>query len=160
MTKNRARTKRVKNLKKMYTKKVISRRPVPTFKNFDELFTKGLDQFFGSDFVNSVAPSANVIESDEGYHLELMAAGFSKEDFKLGIDKGLLTISAEVAAEKTDEKIKYTRREFKQNSFKRSFQLPDTVDAEGISAAYENGILKVVLPKDETAIVKRTISVS
>ena len=80
----------------MYTKKVINRRPVPTFKNFDELFTKGLDQFFGSDFVNHVAPSANVIESDEGYHLELVAAGFSKEDFEINIDKGLLTISAKV----------------------------------------------------------------
>lgn len=145
----------------MYTKKVINRRPVPTFKNFDELFTKGLDQFFGSDFVNNVAPSANVLESDEGYHLELMAAGFTKEDFKIGIDKGLLTISAEVALEeKTDEKVKYTRREFRKNSFKRSFQLPETVDAEAISAAYENGILKVTLPKDEAVIVKRTITVS
>ena len=144
----------------MYTKKVINRRPVPTFKNLDELFTKGLDQFLGSDFVNNTAPSANVIESDKGYHLELLAAGFSKEDFKLGIDKGLLTISAEVAAEKTDEKVKYTRREFRKNSFKRAFHLPETVDAEAISAAYENGILKVTLPKDETVIVKRTISVS
>jgi HSP20 family protein len=144
----------------MYTKKVINRRPVPTFKNFDELFTKGLDQFFGSDFVNNVAPSANVIESDKAYHIELIAAGFSKENFKLGIDKGLLTISAEVAEEKADEKVKYTRREFRKNSFKRSFQLPDTVDAEAISATYESGILKVVLPKDETVIVKRTISVS
>lgn len=144
----------------MYTKKVVNRRPVPTFKNFDELFTKGLDQFFGSDFVNSALPSANVIESDEGYHLELIAAGFSKEDFNISIDKGLLTISAEVTEEKTDEKVKYTRREFRKNSFKRSFQLPDIVDAEAISASYENGILKVVLPKDEAVIVKRTITVS
>ena len=71
-----------------------------------------------------------------------------------------MTISAEVAEEKADEKVKYTRREFRKNSFKRSFQLPDTVDAEAMSATYESGILKVVLPKDETVIVKRTISVS
>jgi HSP20 family protein len=144
----------------MYTKKVISRGAVPTFRNLDELFAKGLDQFFGNDFVSHVLPATNVSETENGYHLELVAAGFAKEDFNISTDKGLLTISAEVSEEKTDENIKYTRREFKKSSFKRSFQLPDTINVDGISANYENGILKISLPKDETVIVKRTITVA
>ena len=143
----------------MYTGKVVKRRPVPTFRNLDELFAKGIDQFFGSDFVSNPLPATNVLETDKAYKLEIVAVGFDKDNFTVNTDKGVLTISAETEKVEKDESVKYTRREFRKNSFKRSFQLPEIVDVEKISAIYENGILNVTLPKDETVIVKKTIKV-
>ena len=63
-----------------------------------------------------------------------------------------MTISAEVKNNTSDEKVKYTRREFRRQSFKRSFQLPNAIiNTDEISAVYENGILKLTLPKKEEA---------
>lgn len=105
------------------------------------------DQFHGKDFASFV-PSVNISENDKDWHLEVSAAGFSKEDFAIKLEKDLLTISAEHKTEVGKEEKNYTRREFSYGSFTRSFRIKEnTVDAEKIAATYENGILSITLPK-------------
>ena len=95
------------------------------------------------------AVSANVYETPEAYQLELNAPGRNKEDFKVNIENGLLTVSWEKKEENVTEGPKSLRREFSFNSFKRSFSLDEKVNTTGIQARYENGILKIELPKKE-----------
>ena len=77
-----------------------------------------------------------------------------KEDFNIEVDNDLLTISSEFQSENTTEEGKFTRREFSHSSFRRSFTLPETVKDDDIKASYENGILKISLPKREEALPK------
>lgn len=103
-------------------------------------------------------PAVNISETEEDFKIEIVAPGFDKSDFKLDIDKELLTISAKL--EEGDSKVNYTRREFETRSFKRSFHLPNTVELDGIHASYDSGILRVALPKKEAAKAPaRTIEV-
>jgi HSP20 family protein len=76
-----------------------------------------------------------------------------RDDFKISIENNVLSISAEEKSEneEKDEKGNFTRREFSYSSFRRSFSLPVSVDADNINAKYDNGILKVELPKKEEA---------
>ena len=94
-------------------------------------------------------PPVNIHETPEAYHLELSAPGRNKEDFKLSVDNGQLTISFEKKEETKTEEYKTIRKEFSFKSFKRSFNLDDRIDANGIQAKYENGVLKLLLPKKE-----------
>jgi HSP20 family protein len=95
-------------------------------------------------------PQTNIHETPDAYHLELNAPGRSKEDFKIGVEQGLLTISFEKKEENTEsDGYKTIRREFEFKSFKRSFSIDDKVDVNGIEAKYENGVLKLLLPKKE-----------
>jgi len=92
-------------------------------------------------------PSANVKETSKGYDIELAAPGLSKEDFKIGIENDVLSISAEKELHQNEENEKYTRQEFHYDAFNRSFRLPDTINADKIDARYENGLLKINIPK-------------
>jgi HSP20 family protein len=133
----------------------INNRPVKTFDNiFDDLFT-GFPSHWQHSSKTAAVP-VNIHESKDGYHLEFNAAGRNKEDFKVEVEKGLLTVSFEAketngtneAAGKENE-FKTVRREFSVSSFKRSFNVDDKVNVENIQAKYENGILKIYLPKKE-----------
>ncbi|MFA6924870.1 MAG: Hsp20/alpha crystallin family protein [Bacteroidales bacterium] len=95
-------------------------------------------------------PLANIKESKDEFTVELAAPGMSKEDFKIELNDDILTISSEKKFEKK-ENDKYAKCEFSYQSFSRSFSLPDAVKEEDIQAKYENGILKIVIPKDEKA---------
>jgi HSP20 family protein len=94
-------------------------------------------------------PPVNVHETAEAYHLELAAPGRTKEDFKLTIDGGQLVIGFEKKEENKTEDYKTIRKEFSFKSFKRSFNLDDRIDASAIQAKYDNGVLKLLLPKKE-----------
>lgn len=136
------------------------RHQVPAFKSLDELFNQGINQLLGSDFVSSSLPATNVIETENNFRIDIVAVGFAKENFKVNTEKGLLTIEAKVEETKADETEKFIRREFKKQSFKRSFQLSDAVNIEEIVATYENGILSLTLPKKEEAkAINKTIAV-
>ncbi|MNL53906.1 Acid shock protein [compost metagenome] len=91
----------------------------------------------------------NIHETADGYHLELNAPGRNKEDFKVNVENGLLTISYEKKETTEDKTYKTIRREFNFRSFKRSFNLDEKINADAIQARYENGVLKVFLPKKE-----------
>lgn len=125
-----------------------------------------VDRFLGRDLMDwsnwnfagtdSTLPAVNVKETDDNFEIEVAAPGMKKSDFKLNYDNGRLTISSE----KSDEKVekdgeKIARREFSYQSFQRSFPVPeDMVNADKISAKYNEGILHVTLPKQEAAKAK------
>ncbi|WP_223883330.1 MULTISPECIES: Hsp20/alpha crystallin family protein [Arenibacter] len=104
----------------------------------------------------------NIKETAEAYFVEMAVPGLNKSDFKIDIDNQVLSISAELEEESEDKQENYTRREFGYSSFKRSFNLPETVNEEHIEAKYNEGILSVHLPKKEEAKQKpvRTIKIS
>ena len=97
---------------------------------------------------NTTLPSVNISESTDSYEVDMAAPGLEKKDFKVELNHEVLTISSE---KKVDNETKngkqFTRREYSYQSFRRSFTLPDTVESEKISAKYENGVLKVAIPK-------------
>src|SRR6202021_3165106 len=94
-------------------------------------------------------PPVNIHETTDAYHLELSGPGRSKEDFKIAVDNGQLTISFEKKEENKTEEYKTVRKEFSFRSFKRSFNLDDKINSNGIQAKYDNGVLKLLLPKKE-----------
>jgi HSP20 family protein len=100
---------------------------------------------------NSTLPAVNVLETDNEYQIEVAAPGMKKEDFKVNFDNGRLTISSELEEDKKNSrKGSYTRREYRYQSFQRSFTIPEhVVDGEKIKATYDQGILNVILPKRE-----------
>lgn len=112
---------------------------------FDELFNEL--PAFGRGINNLFSPAVNIVENKEAYHLELMAPGRNKEDFSVAVDKDLLTISYTAKDEEKAEGLKSVRKEFSLQSFKRSFSLDEKINADAIEAKYENGILKLLLPK-------------
>ena len=127
----------------------------------DQLFNGNIADIVGNDFVKS-QPSSNIIETEKAFKIELAAPGLDKKDFLINIENDQLTISVEKEKEEATESEKYTRREFGYTSFQRSFNLSELVNKEDISAAYENGVLLVILPKkeiDET-VLKRKIEIS
>ena len=137
-------------------------RNIPSFSNL-------LEGFFDDDFFKPVTsmrgklPAVNVKDTNNSYELEVEAPGFNKENFKLNLDNNILTISADHEENKEDNNEKYKKREFSRTSFQRSFQLSENeVDAEKIDAKYENGILKITIPKKEEAKNKqpKTINIS
>ncbi len=123
--------------------------------------------FFDTDFVDyfnrrSIDPAANIIEHPDSFELNLAAPGMKKEDFKINLENNILTISSEMKEEEAEEKKTFTRREFFYGSFSRSFTLPKTIDLEKIKADYENGLLKVMLPKkdEERLDIRKEIKIS
>lgn len=106
------------------------------------------DEVLSSDFFGTYPP-VNIYETKEGYSIDLVVPGHDKADFKLQVEKNTLSVSAEKKAETRSEDEKQLRREFGFRAFKRSFSLAENVDAENINAKYENGILKITLPKKE-----------
>jgi len=127
----------------------------PAWSNFfNEFFNRDWMDWTNRNFsdTNTTLPSVNIKEDNDGYEIEMAAPGFSKKDFKIELFHGVLTISSEKKVEnETQEGQQFTRREFSYQSFNRSFTLPHTVDNEHISARYENGILKILVPKKEEA---------
>ena len=123
--------------------------PVQKFGNlFDEFFNE-LPAFSRKEWNNWSFPPVNIHETPDAYHVELSVPGRSKEDFIVNIENGLLTVSFEKKEETKNEDYKTVRREFSFRSFKRSFNLDERIDAEKIQAKYENGLLKLLLPKKE-----------
>jgi HSP20 family protein len=117
-------------------------------RNFNNFFGELLNDLPGFATGNGNSfPPVNIVETADAYHLELSAPGRSKEDFKVVADNELLTISFEKKEEAKAEGVKAIRREFSFQSFKRSFSLDSKIDAAGVQAKYENGLLKLLLPK-------------
>lgn len=131
-------------------------------KNAAPYFPAVLDELLNTDWLGgrtqnfaSTNPAVNIIERDTSYTLNVAAPGMKKEDFNIELNNELLTISAnQESSKETNEEINYTRREFSFTSFKRSFNLPDTINTAEIEATYTDGILSVQLPKREEARVQ------
>lgn len=99
-------------------------------------------------------PSANVTETAKEFRIELAAPGLERKDFNVEVENHTLKISAEKEEEKKEKDGEYSRREYSFNSFSRSFTLPENVKEGNIDAKYENGVLKVSVPKTKETPVK------
>jgi HSP20 family protein len=125
----------------------------------DQLLNENFNRFFNDDFwgfrgiEQQVNIPVNLRETDKTYEMSLVAPGLRKEDFKLNVSNDLLTISYEQKEEQNEESKAegWLKKEYKMQSFSRSFNLDDTVDLNKITASYENGILHLTLPKKENA---------
>jgi HSP20 family protein len=124
---------------------------LPSF--FNRFFEGDLMDWSNSNFAgsNSTLPAVNVRENDEEFLIDVAAPGMKKDDFKLNFDNGRLTISSEFKDEKSEKNgDRYTRREYRYQSFQRTFTIPENVVAgEKIQAKYLDGILSITLPKRE-----------
>jgi len=96
-------------------------------------------------------PATDIVENADGYSITLDAPGFTKEDLKVKVHEGILSVSGErKSPEENDDKyFSYYERPY--GTFERSFRLPDHVDSETINGTYENGVLKLELKKLEEA---------
>jgi HSP20 family protein len=130
------------------TKELSRQNLMPDFSNF-------FDGFLGSDFMNrdlgTSVPAVNIFETADNFNIELSAPGYKKNELKIEVDNGILSISGEHKTESSEENKTFSRKEFNYGSFKRSFNLPDAVDGDKIDAKYEDGILKVIMAKKDEA---------
>jgi len=123
---------------------------------FDSLIN---DSRLNDRFINKI-PAVNIAETENEFHIELAVPGLKKDDFKISLDKNVLSVSAEKKTENVDESKKYSKREYSYNSFVRSFTLPETADYAKIEAEYTDGVLKLnVDKKEEAKIQSREIAV-
>lgn len=129
------------------------------------------DDFFNREFYNwglsnfssggSTMPAVNIRETANDFEVEMAAPGMNKEDFKIELDGNTLSISSEKEF-KSESDGSYTRKEFSYQAFQRTIVLPkDVVDEDKINARYENGLLRLTVPKREEVKKKgpRTISI-
>jgi HSP20 family protein len=131
------------------------------------IFPSLLNDFMGPDWLggidkwNTTVPAVNIKDNEKEFELELAVPGVKKDDFTVEVDHDVLTISSEMKSENEETKDNYTRKEFSYSSFKRAFTLPETVDGSKIDAKYEDGILRLTLPKKQEALPKpkRLISI-
>ena len=133
---------------------------------FDDMDTM-IHSFFNTDWnfpvrdTRNWSPAVDVKETDNSFVLTADIPGLTKKDIKVNVDNGKLSISGERTYETDQENDNYHYRERRFGTFDRSFNLPETVDEENISASFKNGILSIQLPKHEVEIPKdRLIKIS
>ncbi|MBC3541974.1 Hsp20/alpha crystallin family protein [Rufibacter sediminis] len=128
-----------------------------------QTFSSLLDTFF-QDTVNNrrvqgFTPAVDLWETEKSYEVELALPGLKKENINVEFEEGVLRISGERPFNKENQGQKFLRVENLYGKFRRAFQLPDHVDATAIEAQFENGILRISVPKVEEKVVKHQISV-
>lgn len=112
-------------------------------------------------------PAVNIIENLSNFVIELAAPGLHKENFSIEVEEDTLKIvykevkESQEQEQKNDNSVQYKRREFNFGSFEKSFKLPENVKVEDILANYEDGVLKVTMPKmEEKKVLKRMVEIS
>ena len=117
---------------------------------FDDIF-KPWNEWFdnGGNMWNRMmkVPAVNITETAKSFELALAAPGLQKDDFTIDVNGNLLTISSEKEENREEKEQQFTRKEYNYTSFSRTFTMPDEVIKEKIEASYENGVLKLVMPK-------------
>jgi HSP20 family protein len=120
---------------------------------FDDFFKPWNEWFDNGGLLGRTMniPAVNITEHKDEYLVSLAAPGLKKEDFKLDVDGNMLTISSQKEESKEEKEKRFTRREYSYSSFSRSFTLPEEINKEKIDAKYEDGVLKISLPRKEEA---------
>lgn len=133
---------------------------VPTSFNHlvDRFFNESLGRSGGSAY--SFVPKVDIIEDEKAFEIHLAVPGMSKEDFKIDLKDNQLTVSGERKFRNGVEEKNYRSVETQYGAFSKIFVLPENVNAERIEAKYNNGILELVVPKDEKKLLKTTIKVA
>jgi HSP20 family protein len=128
-------------------------------------FSSLLDRFFNESFngitkeMQHFAPQVDIAETAKAFELSVAAPGMNKSDFKIDMNDGSITIKGERKFVDEKEEKNYHSIETQYGSFSRTFHLPDNILEDKIEAIYQDGILKVVIPKDSKKELKRTIQV-
>ncbi|UXP33228.1 Hsp20/alpha crystallin family protein [Reichenbachiella agarivorans] len=125
---------------------------------FDDIFN---DKFFKTELPQERAfvPQVDISESESAFDLQFALAGFKKPDINIELNNGVLTVSGERKFEEEKTKKNFHSVETRYGSFKRSFQLPDSIDAEKVDANFEDGILNITIPKDVKKVQKKSIAI-
>jgi HSP20 family protein len=120
---------------------------------FEDFFRPWNEWYDNGGFLGRTinVPAVNITEGKNEYLVSLAAPGMKKADFKIDVDGNMLTISSEKEESKEEKDKKFTRKEYSYSSFSRSFTLPEEVNREKIDAHYEDGVLKITLPRNESA---------
>ena len=137
---------------------MTTRRPFENFHTLrrlnnvlDEAFSNWPFQQENGSITSSWYPACDVFEDKEAVKIVAELPGVKSDDVKLSLENNLLTIRGEKKQEAEERSERVHRYERSYGSFERAFVLPSTVDADKISARYENGVLTVVVPKVERA---------
>lgn len=128
----------------------------PAFEDFPfsniKLFEDTLNRFFDQPAsTRPWSPSVDIAENENELTLTADLPGVKMEDLDIKIEEGVLTLSGSRKFENEEKKGNYHRIERAYGSFHRAFSLPDTIDADKVQARFDNGVLKVALPKKELA---------
>ena len=129
------------------------------FRQLKEIEKNLYTQVGNNEGVTAFVPTVNTREGEFAYHVDVDLPGVKKEDIKVDLNKGVLTISGE---RKTKEEVKqedYYKIETYFGKFSRSFTLPDNVDIENIEAKSDNGVLEIVIPKLKDDVSKKSIEI-
>ena len=123
----------------------------------NRLFTGNMARSFDEEGIarGSWSPSVDIYENKDQIVLEAELPGMKREDFDLSVENNVVTLRGERHFEKKDDSDNYHRVERAYGNFTRSFTLPNTVTAEGATAEYTNGVLRVTLPKREDTKARR-----
>ena len=133
----------------------------PTLKTLDSFLDNLLSDLPLTSNNTLNFPAVNIAETKDDYELEFNVPGRKKEDFKITVDKNILTVSFEKKEEQKEEGKQFIKREFVTQSFKRSFTLDEKINTEDINAKYEDGLLLLTLPKkEEVKVLPKEIAIS
>lgn len=122
-----------------------------TYRDFVKGFAQAVDKY-AADCKNT--PSVNIIEQPQSYRIEIVAPGFSKEEFSLNVEKDVLTVTGNASKDEKKDRENYLLNEFVKCNFVRSFTLGKMVNSDDIRAEYKEGILFITIAKSEEAKVK------
>jgi HSP20 family protein len=118
---------------------------------FDDFF-KPWNELFDNGWMRSInVPAVNITEEKDRYMVSMAAPGLKKGDFNIDVDGNLLTISSEKEDSTEEKNKKFTRKEYSYSSFSRSFTLPEEIRKDMIEAKYDDGVLKITLPRKAEA---------
>jgi HSP20 family protein len=135
---------------KMYNKNGFDNAVSSPVFTFSELMNEFFNQKDYNSAIISSVPRVNILEEKETFIFNLAIPGVNKTDIKMQVDKNLLTITH--SSEISDNEVSYSRKEFDYGNFERTFHLPETVDVLKIKAKYDDGILRIEIPKKKEAI--------
>ncbi len=121
----------------------------------NRLFQRGLGPVREQESLQAWAPPVDIYENEKEIVLKADLPEVKPEDVDIRMENNILTLRGERRFEKDVKEENYHRVERNYGSFRRTFTLPATVDADNIDARYENGVLRVILPKREEARPKQ-----
>ena len=125
------------------------------FDDFDKEFNRMMRPLYGKHAQNMM--KTDVRETDNSYELDIDLPGFKKDEIKVELDNGYLSISAAKGLDKDEEKknSKYIRRERYAGAMSRTFYVGDNLTQQDIKAKFENGILKISVPKKDVQQIEQ-----
>ena len=127
---------------------------------WDDFFSGWLDMNGKKNKPFLTVPAVNISEEKNAFKIAMAVPGMKKEDFRIDVSEGLLTVSSQQESKHEEEKDNYRKQEYNYSSFTRSFEIPESVIASKIEAKYTDGVLEIALPKKEETKTSPTVNVA